>query len=160
MPTTPILKLPYPAAGDPADVPTDMRELAERIEATSAPFYRAEQSGSLALTTSAQAIPGSYLTLAEVGYWLVLATFDFFIGNLGVGICVGTLGGSATPVGAAAQALMSESAIRSTVAQNWVVQTTAAGQTVGLNANKTAAAGSVSVYGPSTTIRVIPLQLT
>ena len=33
MPSTPVLQLPYPAATDPADVPTDMRELAERIEA-------------------------------------------------------------------------------------------------------------------------------
>jgi hypothetical protein len=33
MPQTPILALPYPAATDPADVPTDMGELANRIEA-------------------------------------------------------------------------------------------------------------------------------
>ena len=33
MPTTPIYALPYPAAADPADVPLDMRELAEQIEA-------------------------------------------------------------------------------------------------------------------------------
>jgi hypothetical protein len=33
MGTTPIYALPYPEATDPADVPTDMRELAERIEA-------------------------------------------------------------------------------------------------------------------------------
>jgi hypothetical protein len=32
MPTTPTLLLPYPAPGDPADVPTDMNELATRIE--------------------------------------------------------------------------------------------------------------------------------
>ena len=32
MPTTATMLLPYPAATDPADVPTDMRELAERIE--------------------------------------------------------------------------------------------------------------------------------
>ena len=32
MPTTPIYALPYPAAADPADVPLDMQELAERIE--------------------------------------------------------------------------------------------------------------------------------
>jgi hypothetical protein len=31
MPTTPIYALPYPAATDPADVPLDMQELAERI---------------------------------------------------------------------------------------------------------------------------------
>jgi hypothetical protein len=31
--TTPVLHLPYPASADPADVPTDMRELAEAIEA-------------------------------------------------------------------------------------------------------------------------------
>jgi hypothetical protein len=33
MPTTPIYALPYPAASDPADVPLDMQELAERVEA-------------------------------------------------------------------------------------------------------------------------------
>lgn len=32
MPTTPLYALPYPAAADPADVPLDMQELAERIE--------------------------------------------------------------------------------------------------------------------------------
>ena len=32
MPTTPTYLLPYPAAGDPADVPTDMQELADRLE--------------------------------------------------------------------------------------------------------------------------------
>jgi hypothetical protein len=32
MPTTPDLLLPYPAATDPADVPVDMQELAERID--------------------------------------------------------------------------------------------------------------------------------
>jgi hypothetical protein len=32
MGTTPIYALPYPAAADPADVPTDMQELADRIE--------------------------------------------------------------------------------------------------------------------------------
>ena len=31
MPTTPVYALPYPAASDPADVPVDMQELAERI---------------------------------------------------------------------------------------------------------------------------------
>jgi hypothetical protein len=30
---TPIYELPYPESPDPADVPTDMRELAERVEA-------------------------------------------------------------------------------------------------------------------------------
>ena len=33
MPSTPIYALPYPAAADPADVPVDMQELAERVEA-------------------------------------------------------------------------------------------------------------------------------
>ena len=33
MPTTPTLLLPYPAPTDPADVPTDMGELANQIEA-------------------------------------------------------------------------------------------------------------------------------
>ena len=33
MPTTPKLALPYPVAADPADVPTDMGELATRIDA-------------------------------------------------------------------------------------------------------------------------------
>ena len=32
MPTTATYLLPYPAAGDPADVPTDMQELADRLE--------------------------------------------------------------------------------------------------------------------------------
>lgn len=33
MPTTPTLLLPYPLPGDPADVPLDLQELADRIEA-------------------------------------------------------------------------------------------------------------------------------
>jgi hypothetical protein len=36
MGTTPIYQLPYPEAVDPADVPLDMRELAERLEAIKA----------------------------------------------------------------------------------------------------------------------------
>jgi hypothetical protein len=32
MPTTPVHALPYPAAADPADVPLDMQELAERVD--------------------------------------------------------------------------------------------------------------------------------
>lgn len=32
MPSTPILALPYPALSDPADVPTDMAELAARLD--------------------------------------------------------------------------------------------------------------------------------
>lgn len=32
MPTTPVYALPYPASTDPADVPLDMQELAERVE--------------------------------------------------------------------------------------------------------------------------------
>src|SRR5262245_61911112 len=33
MPSTPVLALPYPAGTDPANVPLDMQELADRIEA-------------------------------------------------------------------------------------------------------------------------------
>ena len=32
MPTTPKLALPYPLPGDPADVPLDVQELAERVD--------------------------------------------------------------------------------------------------------------------------------
>lgn len=32
MPATPIYALPYPAAADPADIPVDIQELAERVE--------------------------------------------------------------------------------------------------------------------------------
>lgn len=32
MPSTPVYALPYPAAADPADVPLDMQELADRLE--------------------------------------------------------------------------------------------------------------------------------
>lgn len=39
MPTTSIYALPYPASTDPADVPTDMRELAERLEIVLPPTY-------------------------------------------------------------------------------------------------------------------------
>ena len=36
MPTTPKLALPYPVPGDPADVPTDMGELAVAVDAKAA----------------------------------------------------------------------------------------------------------------------------
>lgn len=39
MPTTPILQLPWPTPTDPADVPTDMGELANRIESALVPRY-------------------------------------------------------------------------------------------------------------------------
>ena len=37
MPATAVYQLPYPAPADPADVPLDMQELAERIEAAVGP---------------------------------------------------------------------------------------------------------------------------
>lgn len=37
MPATPVYQLPYPAAADPADVPVDMQELADQIEAKIVP---------------------------------------------------------------------------------------------------------------------------
>jgi hypothetical protein len=46
VPTTPIYALPYPAAADPADVPLDMQELAERVEAALPAGYGTTLPGS------------------------------------------------------------------------------------------------------------------
>lgn len=43
MPATPVYQLPYPAAADPADVPLDMQELADAIEAKIGPGTAAGQ---------------------------------------------------------------------------------------------------------------------
>jgi hypothetical protein len=58
MPTTPTYALPYPAASDPADVPIDMQELADRLEVVM-PTLRAK----LPLLT---ALPGSPVDGDEV----------------------------------------------------------------------------------------------
>ena len=55
MPTTPVLLLPFPAATDPADVPTDMQELAARVEAV-----RGAANG-LAATDAAGKVPAAQL---------------------------------------------------------------------------------------------------
>lgn len=55
MPTTPILGLPYPVGADPADVPADMADLANQIEAK-----RGSSNGLAALDASGK-VPSTQL---------------------------------------------------------------------------------------------------
>jgi hypothetical protein len=57
MPTTPIYALPYPAPGDPADVPIDMQELAERIEVAMAPWIIAHSASIAAPSAALTSLP-------------------------------------------------------------------------------------------------------
>jgi len=76
MPTTAVLLLPYPAPADPADVPADVKKLADRIEAT-----RGAPNG-LAATDAAGKIPaaqlpsGLYVPLSAVGAASGVAALD------------------------------------------------------------------------------------
>ena len=65
MPATPTYALPYPAAGDPADVPVDMQELADRIEAVLPTVTGLVCIGEidLASATAFSAIPQTYDSL-------------------------------------------------------------------------------------------------
>jgi hypothetical protein len=86
MPTTPKLLLPYPAANDPADVPTDMRELAERIEVVS-PFA---WSGPYTATMTAPAPAGSGTETVIVAHSLGRVP-DILVGwlvDLGYGVFI------------------------------------------------------------------------
>jgi len=70
MPTTPIYALPYPAAADPADVPVDMQELAERVEALlgTIGIWRIADStlGAAATSIDFPSIPQTYAHLQLV----------------------------------------------------------------------------------------------
>ena len=69
MPTTPTYVLPYPAAGDPADVPVDMQELADRIEtvrgATNG-LASLDSGGKVPAAQLPAALPGAELAYAQI----------------------------------------------------------------------------------------------
>jgi hypothetical protein len=72
VPSTPIYAIPYPAASDPADVPLDMQELAERLEVVLAalPYRKLADTvlGAAAPTISLSSIPQTSLHLHLVCY--------------------------------------------------------------------------------------------
>jgi hypothetical protein len=70
MPQTPILALPYPADTDPADVPTDMGELANRVEAV-----RGAINGLAALGTDGK-VPSAQLPIVGYGTTLPASPVD------------------------------------------------------------------------------------
>jgi hypothetical protein len=74
MPTTPIYALPYPAATDPADVPLDMQELAERVEAIAQPLAYVERTTSLTVTTTVQ----QFVSAGAITYEAQPILIEFF----------------------------------------------------------------------------------
>jgi hypothetical protein len=79
MGTTPIYALPYPEPVDPADVPLDLRELAERIEAIHKPLGYVERTTALSVTPAAtQAAPLDVLTLPAITFDGGPVEFQFF----------------------------------------------------------------------------------
>lgn len=70
MGTTPVYALPYPAATDPADVPVDMQELAERVEAVLATLSSSTLIATQTLSSAGQfsfaSIPQTYTHLRVV----------------------------------------------------------------------------------------------
>ena len=69
MPTTPTYALPYPAASDPADVPTDMNELATALDGLIIAKTIADAKGDLLVATAADTI--ARLAVGTNGYTLV-----------------------------------------------------------------------------------------
>ena len=68
MPTTPIYALPYPAAADPADVPLDMQELAERTEAVLNPLAYVENAANVTVTATTAAGAQTIVSAGAVTY--------------------------------------------------------------------------------------------
>lgn len=78
MAATPIYALPYPAAADPADVPLDMQELADRIEAVLSSGLYAE-----VLTSETTAVTANYTDLATVGPQVTIAATGLYVVSFG-----------------------------------------------------------------------------
>lgn len=105
MPDTPTLLLPYPAATDPADVPTDLRELAERLE-----LVMPGKGRALKITGAPIALTGTHVDLPACTHTLALsvpalvamiAVFDFNIPAGGFAIGIPTIDGAEQPAVAA-----------------------------------------------------------
>ena len=103
MPTTPIYALPYPAAADPADVPLDMQELAERVEAVigGATLAYAEVSVGVNITVTSEATAVTIVAAGAVTYEARPVVVDFFSANVTPGTTWARLGlfDGATPLG-------------------------------------------------------------
>jgi hypothetical protein len=111
-------------------------------------------TASLTLTTSAQAIPGTTLTLSRAGSYLVHGVFYFNFASPDAG---NTLVGSFSGAGPAVAALNLTGAgigIGATVAQQWLYTATA-GATVFLQAYKSGGAGSSNTVATHTSISAI-----
>jgi hypothetical protein len=81
MPTTPIYALPYPAATDPADVPLDMQELAEAVEARQAGkelAYVEPTPGAISIPIVAQASAVTIVAAPSVTYEAKPILIEFF----------------------------------------------------------------------------------
>jgi hypothetical protein len=73
-----VYQLPYPEPGDPADVPTDLHELADRLEAVFVPGTLAGQLPQWDNATKRWVPGGLPLTvIADVALSAIAASFDF-----------------------------------------------------------------------------------
>jgi hypothetical protein len=68
MGTTPTYQLPYPEAVDPADVPVDMRELADRTELVLQPLAYVEFTANVAVSATTEATPTDIVTAGSVSF--------------------------------------------------------------------------------------------
>lgn len=68
MGATPTFQLPYPEATDPADVPLDMKELADRVEAILAPLAYQQFAGSVVIASVAEAAPNDIVSAPAVAF--------------------------------------------------------------------------------------------
>ena len=111
-------------------------------------------SAGVTLTTTAQTIPGTALTLAAAGSYLVTGTFFFNVqsGDSGQYLLGSIPGGSADAVllgyPAAGQSL------QTSVSQQWVI-TVSAGATVSLQASKTGGSGASTAGATHTSISAL-----
>lgn len=101
MPTTAVLLLPYPATTDPADVPADVKKLADRVEAVRGAANGLASTDAAGKIPAAQLPSGIYVPLSAVGNASGVAALDADgkvpIAELPAGVAngVASLGGTA-----------------------------------------------------------------
>lgn len=152
------------SAKDPfADIQRNLRGVEEKVgilsrrsSKGSTGYYRAASTGiGLPLTQVAQDVPGTSLTIKEVGTYLVFGIFDFTTTVAGSTNAIGELvvGG----VTQTQQAIKGDTVERITTPQVWVITISNRNTIVKLTARKFSAGGTVTCQATHTTITAIKL---
>jgi hypothetical protein len=111
-------------------------------------------SATLTLTTTAQTVPGTTLTLAKAGRYLVIGVFYFYFSSVDQG---NTLVGSFQGMGSVAAFVISATNVTAggTVAQQWLYTAAAPNAPVSLAAYKSGGTGTSTLLATHTSISAI-----